>query len=134
VPHAVVTFAANVCPLPGAKVADAGAIATLRTRSVATFTVMPATLPASAWAWAVTMQVPVPRNDVNTPAFETVPHEAGALQTMLVSLEPVTVAVSATASHAKALTGDVATIRTPLSTVTTAWAVAPGFAVLVATT
>src|SRR5439155_22213115 len=51
-----------------------------------------------------------------------------------VSAEPVTVAVSATASHAKALTGEVAAILTPLSTVTTACAVAAAFVVLVATT
>lgn len=48
VPHAVVTFAAKVCPPPGMTIVDAGEMATLSTRSGATFTVTEATLPPSA--------------------------------------------------------------------------------------
>src|SRR5438045_1535494 len=56
VPHAVVTFAANVCPAPGKTLADAGTMAMLKTRSGATLTVIDASFAASACACAVTMQ------------------------------------------------------------------------------
>src|SRR6266849_1983202 len=120
VPHAVVTYA--------------GRTATLSTCSGATLTVIEASLPRSACAWAVTPHVPVPRAEVNTPAAVIVPHAAGTLHRTTVSLVPVTVAASCTGSQANAFTGETALMTTPLSTVTTAWALAVEFVVLVATT
>ncbi len=103
-------------------------------QAAATLTVIEASLPRSACAWAVTPHVPVPRAEVNTPAAVIVPHAAGTLHRTTVSLVPVTVAASCTGSQANAFTGETALMTTPLSTVTTAWALAVEFVVLVATT
>src|SRR4051812_23629560 len=124
VPQAVVTFAANIRAPPGPSVAAAGKTATLRTRSGATLTVIAAAWVTSACACAVTTHVPDPRKDVNAPEVVIVPQSAGTLQIIAVSPEPVTVAFNAVCSQAKALTGEVAAMRTPLSTVTMAWALA----------
>ena len=64
VPHAVVTFAAKACVALTPSDTDAGTIATLRTRSGATLTVIDAVFAASACAWAVITQLPEPRTDV----------------------------------------------------------------------
>src|SRR6266851_3745660 len=134
VPHAVVTFAANASAAPGTTVADAGRTATLSTRSSATLTVIVACLLRSACACAVTRHVPVTRAGVNTPAAVIVPHAVGTLQRTSVSLVPMTVAESCTASQAKAFTGETALMTTLLTTDTVAVSRLVGSATLVAMT
>ena len=135
VPQEVVTFAVSCCPAAGKSVSAGGTTAMLRTRSAPTLTVIGTLLLMSARAVAITVHVPVPRNEVKTPVGVTVPHAGGTLQTTVVSDEFCTVAVSVVRSQATALTGVVlAVIVMPLSTVTMACPLTAELAVLVATT
>jgi hypothetical protein len=130
----VVTLAAKSWLPDVATPTDAGETAILTTRSAATFTVIDADFAMSARGCAVTMQSPVPRNELKTPAGVTDPQAAGADHSTVPSALPDTVALSVTGSHAKAGTGDTAVMVTPLSTVAVAWPLTAAFDALVATT